>query len=43
MQTVPAAGAELGLNVVLYDGDVKEARVGANISETGLACAETWS
>jgi hypothetical protein len=39
MKAPPAAGAEIGLNVVLYDGDEKEARVGANISETGLAWA----
>ena len=32
-------GRSLGLNVVLYDGDQKDARVGANISESGLAWA----
>ncbi len=39
MPTQPMAGDEIGLNVVLYDGDDKDARVGANISETGLAWA----
>jgi LmbE family N-acetylglucosaminyl deacetylase len=35
----PRPGATIGLNVVLYDGDQKDARPGANISETGLAWA----
>jgi hypothetical protein len=35
----PVPGDEIGLNVVLYDGDDKDARVGANISQTGLAWA----
>ena len=39
MPKQPMAGDEIGLNVVLYDGDEKDARVGANISETGLAWA----
>ena len=39
MPKQPLAGDEIGLNVVLYDGDEKDARVGANISETGLAWA----
>lgn len=39
MPKQPVAGDEIGLNVVLYDGDEKEARVGANISETGVAWA----
>ena len=39
MPKQPVAGDEIGLNVVLYDGDEKDARVGANISETGLAWA----
>lgn len=39
MPESPVAGREIGLNVVLYDGDEKDARVGANISETGLAWA----
>ena len=39
MPSQPKAGDEIGLNVVLYDGDDKDARVGANISETGLAWA----
>jgi LmbE family N-acetylglucosaminyl deacetylase len=39
MPKQPVAGDEIGLNVVLYDGDEKDARVGANISKTGLAWA----
>ncbi len=39
MPKAPVAGDEIGLNIVLYDGDDKDARVGANISETGLAWA----
>jgi len=39
MPKQPVAGEEIGLNVVLYDGDDKDARVGANISKTGLAWA----
>lgn len=39
MPKQPMPGDEIGLNVVLYDGDEKDARVGANISETGLAWA----
>jgi hypothetical protein len=39
MPKQPVAGDEIGLNVVLYDGDDKDARVGANISETGAAWA----
>jgi LmbE family N-acetylglucosaminyl deacetylase len=39
MPTQPKPGDEIGLNLVLYDGDQKDARVGANISETGLAWA----
>lgn len=39
MPKQPAPGDEIGLNVVLYDGDEKDARVGANISKTGLAWA----
>ena len=35
----PLPGDEIGLNIVLYDGDDKDARIGANISETGLAWA----
>jgi LmbE family N-acetylglucosaminyl deacetylase len=35
----PGPGDEIGLNIVLYDGDDKDARVGANISESGLAWA----
>ncbi len=39
MPKQPAPGDEIGLNIVLYDGDEKDARVGANISKTGLAWA----
>lgn len=39
MPQQPKPGDEIGLNIVLYDGDDKDARVGANISETGLAWA----
>jgi LmbE family N-acetylglucosaminyl deacetylase len=39
MPSRPEAGAEIGLNLVLYDGDDAEARAGANISQTGLAWA----
>ena len=39
MPKQPTPGDEIGLNVVLYDGDDKDARVGANISKTGLAWA----
>lgn len=39
MPKQPVPGDEIGLNVVLYDGDDRNARVGANISETGLAWA----
>jgi LmbE family N-acetylglucosaminyl deacetylase len=39
MPKQPAPGDEIGLNVVLYDGDERDARVGANISKTGLAWA----
>nr|WP_281377014.1 PIG-L family deacetylase [Deinobacterium chartae] len=39
MPSQPQPGSTLGLNVVVYDGDLKDARVGANISESGLAWA----
>jgi hypothetical protein len=39
MPVTPKPGDEIGLNVVLYDGDQKDARPGANISESGLAWA----
>jgi len=39
MPSQPRAGDEIGLDLVLYDGDQTDARVGANISETGLAWA----
>ena len=35
----PEPGDEIGLNIIVYDGDVKDARVGANISESGLGWA----
>ena len=35
----PDPGDEIGLNIILYDGDLREARVGANISESGLGWA----
>ncbi len=35
----PRAGEEIGLNIVVYDGDAKDARVGANVSESGIAWA----
>ena len=39
MPEQPAPGDEIGMNVVIYDGDQKDARVGANISESGIAWA----
>ena len=39
MPVTPKPGDEIGLNVVLYDGDQKDARPGANINESGLAWA----
>jgi hypothetical protein len=39
MPSAPRPGDEIGLNVVLYDGDQKDARPGANINESGLAWA----
>ncbi|MFC3834192.1 PIG-L family deacetylase [Deinococcus rufus] len=43
MPSTPKAGDTIGLNVVLYDGDTKDARVGANISQSGLAWASfSW-
>lgn len=39
MPVTPKAGDEIGFNVVLYDGDQKDARPGANINESGLAWA----
>ncbi len=35
----PSPGDEIGLNVIIYDGDQQDARVGANISESGLGWA----
>lgn len=35
----PRPGDEIGLNIVVYDGDAKDARVGANVSESGIAWA----
>ena len=39
MPVAPRPGDEIGFNVVLYDGDQKDARPGANINESGLAWA----
>ena len=39
MPAQPRPGAEIAVNVVLYDGDQKDARPGANINESGLAWA----
>ena len=39
MPEQPRPGDTMGMNVVVYDGDKKDARVGANISESGLAWA----
>ncbi|WP_216319299.1 PIG-L family deacetylase [Deinococcus aestuarii] len=39
MPSKPQPGVPLGLNLVLYDGDQADARVGANISQSGLAWA----
>ncbi len=35
----PRPGEEIALNIVVYDGDAKEARAGANVSESGIAWA----
>jgi len=39
MPATPRPGDELGLNIIIYDGDAEDARVGANISESGLGWA----
>jgi hypothetical protein len=39
MPATPHPGDELGLNIIIYDGDAENARVGANISESGLGWA----
>jgi hypothetical protein len=39
MPSEPAPGDEIGLNLVVYDGDARDARVGANVSESGIAWA----
>jgi hypothetical protein len=39
MPHLPRAGDEIGLNIVVYDGDAQDARVGANVSESGIAWA----
>ncbi|AZI44928.1 hypothetical protein EHF33_18660 (plasmid) [Deinococcus psychrotolerans] len=39
MPKVPKPGDTIGLNLVMYDGDQADARVGANISQSGLAWA----
>lgn len=39
----PKPGSTIGLNLVMYDGDTKDARVGANISQSGIAWASfSW-
>ncbi|OLV15587.1 PIG-L family deacetylase [Deinococcus marmoris] len=43
MPKVPKPGDTIGLNLVMYDGDQADARVGANISQSGLAWASfSW-
>jgi LmbE family N-acetylglucosaminyl deacetylase len=39
MPKSPKPGDEIALNLVVYDGDAKDARVGANVSESGIAWA----
>jgi hypothetical protein len=39
MPREPRPGDEIGLNIVVYDGDARDARVGANVSESGIAWA----
>jgi hypothetical protein len=39
MPATPRPGDEIGLNLVVYDGDARDARVGANVSESGIAWA----
>lgn len=39
MPVTPRAGDEIALNIIIYDGDAENARVGANISESGLGWA----
>ena len=39
MPSQPKPGDTMGLNLVMYDGDTADARVGANISQSGLAWA----
>jgi LmbE family N-acetylglucosaminyl deacetylase len=39
MPQTPSPGDEIALNIIVYDGDLKDARVGANISESGLGWA----
>jgi len=39
MPEQPDPGDEIGLNIVIYDGDEADARVGANISQSGIAWA----
>jgi hypothetical protein len=39
MPAHPRPGDEIGLNVVVYDGDARDARPGANVSESGIAWA----
>jgi LmbE family N-acetylglucosaminyl deacetylase len=39
MPSRPSPGDEIAVNVVIYDGDAADARVGANVSESGIAWA----
>jgi hypothetical protein len=39
MPVTPEAGDEIAVNVIVYDGDDMTARVGANISESGIGWA----
>ncbi len=39
MPKTPRPGDEIAVNIIIYDGDLKDARVGANISESGLGWA----
>jgi LmbE family N-acetylglucosaminyl deacetylase len=39
MPSTPKPGDEIAVNVVIYDGDATDARVGANVSESGIGWA----
>jgi LmbE family N-acetylglucosaminyl deacetylase len=39
MPRQPRAGEEIAINIVVYDGDARDARAGANVSESGIAWA----